>query len=266
MSDASALYVGEVHHTRLKPLRHRLRYRVFSLLLDVDELDTLDRRLRWFSLGRFNLFSLHPGDYGSGDAATLRESITTRLAAAGIRAEGAIRLLTMPRILGYAFNPLSVWFCHAPDGRLAAILYEVNNTFGDRHDYLIEAQPSDDGVVRQACAKRMHVSPFLPLDLRYGFRIEPPSSDAPSLSIAVKVHDDHGAVLNALHTARRRPLDDAGLLQVFATHPLLTLRVIAAIHWQALKLWLKGARFHRRPAPPAAALTHVAVRPDLPAR
>lgn len=243
---SSALYAGTVMHRRLRPRPHALRYRVFSLLLDIDELAALDRRLRWFSVDRFNLFSLHVRDYGDGSGDSLREQAEQRLRAAGLAAGGPIRLLTMPRILGYAFNPLNVWFCHAPGGALQALIYEVNNTFGERHSYLIPVADAQAPVVEQHCEKRMYVSPFLPMDLRYRFRIEPPAA---ALSVGIGVDDSEGPLLFARLQARRRELGDAALLRVFLTHPLLTLKVIGGIHWEALWLWLK--RIPLQPRQPA---------------
>ena len=273
MTSNSALYAGAVMHQRLRPLRHRLRYRVFSLLVDLDELPALDRRLRFFSVNRFNLFSLHERDYASGRAQAvdmraaegLRAEIDARLASAGLAADGPILLLTMPRILGYAFNPLSVYFCHDAAGRLRVVLYEVNNTFGERHGYLVEVAPDEaDGArVVQQCAKAMHVSPFLPLALRYDFKIEAPAADRARLAIGVRVGDEAGAILAATLHARREALSDRALLRVFATHPLLTLKVIGAIHWEALRLWLKGARVFRKPAPPAQEVSVVTTPPQL---
>lgn len=279
---ASALYVGRVMHQRLRPLRHRLEYRVFSMLIDIDELQPLHQRLRWFSLGRFNLFSFWPGDHGDGTAvhaAGLRGQIQRRLQAAGLPSDGAVRLLAMPRILGYAFNPLSIWFCHAPDGALQAIIHEVNNTFGERHSYLFAVNPADraedrtddraedqvDELIEQQCDKRLYVSPFLGMDLHYRFRIAPPQQ---RLSIGISVHEGRALaaqagdermspVLNARLDASRMPLTDAALLRVFMTHPLLTLKVIGGIHWEALRLWLKGARLHARPTAPVHSLTIV---------
>ncbi|MCH7344018.1 DUF1365 domain-containing protein [Pelomonas sp. CA6] len=266
----SALYLGQVMHQRLHPLRHRLSYRVFSLLLDIDELAALDARLRWWSLGRFNLFSFHPGDHGDGSASDvpgLRAQIDTRLREAGLPTGGAIRLLAMPRILGYAFNPLSVWFCEAPGGGLQAIVYEVNNTFGERHSYLIEVDASRPlpEVLEQRCDKQMFVSPFLGMDLHYRFRVRPPGE---GLGIGIGVHEgparDAAArlLMHARLDARRVPLTDAALLRALALHPLLTLKVIGGIHWEALRLWLKGARLHERPPAPAHPLT--VVRPGDP--
>jgi uncharacterized protein len=258
-ASASALYVGTVMHQRLRPARHRLSYRMFSLLLDLDELPALARRLRLFSLDRFNLFSLHQRDHGDGSAGGLRAQIDARLREADLPVGGAIRLLTMPRILGYAFNPISVYFCDDHEGALQAIVYEVNNTFGERHSYLIPVDAAGqrgDRVV-QGCAKAMRVSPFLPLDLRYVFRVEPPRADTAALSLGVVARDDVGAIVNARFDAERRTLHDAALARVFFSHPLLTLKVIAAIHWEALRLLLKGVRLQpsappRTPAPTPA--------------
>lgn len=261
----SGLFVGRVMHQRLQPLRHHLSYGMYTLLLDLDELDTLHQRLRWFSVGRFNLFSLQPRDHGDGtaaDAAGLRAHIDAQLRGAALPTGGAIRLLAMPRILGYAFNPLSVWFCHAPGGELQAIVYEVNNTFGQRHSYLIEVDAAQrtGGLVTQRCDKQLYVSPFLGMALHYRFRVEPP---AQGLSLGVGVHaPDGGAVLHARLDAQRRALTDGALLRVFLTHPLLTLKVVGGIHWEALKLWLKGARLQPRPAPPDHAFT--VIRPGNP--
>jgi uncharacterized protein len=252
----SALYVGHVTHQRLRPARHRLDYRLFSLLLDIDELPALAARLHFFSHNRFNLFSFHDRDHGAGDGRGLRAHVDAQLRAAGLQGGGAIRLLSMPRILGHVFNPLSVYFCHDTDGTLRALLYEVNNTFGERHSYLIEVDDHnrDDAIVQQ-CDKRFHVSPFLALDLRYGFRIEAPRQDRPALRIGVTASDAQGPLLHAQLDAQRRALDDRGLLRVFVTQPLLTLKVVAAIHWEALRLWIKGVRLLAHPGPPSRPVT-----------
>ncbi|WP_311224034.1 MULTISPECIES: DUF1365 family protein [unclassified Acidovorax] len=259
VASSSALYTGWVMHRRLRPRRHRLRYGVYSLLIDLDELPALHDRLRWFSVNRFNLFSWHERDYGDGAARGLRTYIEDQLRAANLRPGGAIHLLTMPRILGYAFNPLSVYFCHDLDGRLQAILYEVNNTFGERHSYLLPCPPEHDrqaaGLVRQTCAKNFHVSPFLGLDMYYDFSVSPPSPITPDLRIHIDARAEQGVMLTADLQSIRRPLTDATLVRAFFSHPLLTLKVIAAIHWEALKLVGKGIRLHRKPPPPAHAVS-----------
>lgn len=245
----SALHVGSVMHRRLKPRIHRLRYRMFWMLLDLDELDLLSQRLRWFSRERFNLFSLRNKDHGDGSDTPLRKQIESHLAAAGLDlAGGTIRLLCMPRILGYVFNPISVYYCYDQDGNLAAAVYEVHNTFGQRHSYLITVSAGQGGAISQRCAKALYVSPFMEMDIAYEFRLHAPSE---RIALSIRASDHKGPVLVASLCGERRDLTDSALLRVFVTHPLLTLKVIAAIHWDALKLWFKGMRLVPRPPAPA---------------
>ncbi|MDE1916569.1 MAG: DUF1365 domain-containing protein [Sphingomonadales bacterium] len=253
MSEASALYVGSVTHRRFRPRGHHLRYRIFSLLLDLDEIDQLAGRLRFFSRGRFNLFSFCDGDHGDGSTLPLRQQIERAMGRAGIAVEGgAIRLLTMPRVLGFVFNPLSIFFCHDRQGALRAVLYEVNNTFGQRHCYLLPVEPGHGAVIEQYCAKAFHVSPFMGMDMRYTFRLRPPES---RVSIGISLSDTQGRVLYAEQEATRRPLDDAALLRVFFTHPLLTLKIVIGILWEAAKLWAKRMPVHSCPPAPAHFVT-----------
>jgi DUF1365 family protein len=240
----SGLYIGRVGHSRTRPAKHMLSYSVFMLLLDLDEVPALARSLHWFSLGRFNLASFDPHDYGDGSATPLRTQVERRLGEAGLTIDGGpIRLLCLPRVLGYVFNPISVYFCYRPNGALAAILYEVSSTFGERHSYLIPAEPDADGEIRQSVQKRLHVSPFMDMDLRYAFRVTPPG---PRVRIAIEVSDTEGTILNASFIGARRALTDAQLLRAWVSHPFLTLKVIAAIHWEAVKIVLKGVRLRSR--------------------
>ena len=249
MSDRrSALYRGMVVHRRLRPVEHQLRYALPMLLLDLDELPSLARDLRLFSHNRFNLFSFDDGDHLSGAGGGLRRQIEDHLARAGISASGAIRVLCMPRVLGFAFNPLSVFFCHAADGSIAAMLYEVNNTFGQRHSYLLPAAPQADGSHRHHCAKHFHVSPFLAMDMHYHFHLTPPGEGA---FLGVEARQGDLPVLSAWFSGTRRVLTDRNLCRLFLRFPLLALQVLASIHWEALKLWGKGLRPLRRPEPPA---------------
>jgi len=246
---ASGIYLGQVGHSRTRPAKHSLRYGVFMLLFDLDEMERLSAALRWFSLGRFNLTSFQACDYGDGSDEPLRRQVERRLDEAGLGIDGGpIRLLCLPRVLGYVFNPISVYFCYRPDGALHAILYEVSSTFGERHSYLIPAEAGADGDIRQSVDKRLHVSPFMDMDLRYAFRVTPPGE---RVRIAIDVSDSEGTILNASFVGVRRDLTDAQLLRAWATHPLLTLKVIAAIHWEAVKIVLKGVRLRSgTPAPP----------------
>jgi DUF1365 family protein len=259
MSDtASCLYVGLVTHRRLRPRKHALRYRTYALLLDLDELPALSRKLRLFSHNAFNLFSVFDRDYGAGGPASLREQIAGHAREIGLDLDGgSIRLLTMPRILGYAFNPLSIYFCYGRDGAVRAILYEVNNTFGQRHSYFIPVGEDEGGLIRQSCQKQLYVSPFMAMDMTYDFTVSPP---AEKLSIAIVERDREGVTLTATQAQGRRELTDAALLRVFFTHPLLTLKVIVGIHFEALLLWAKGMRLQVRPPQPDRSVTLIARR------
>lgn len=249
---ASGLYPGVVTHTRLKPRRHALKYDIFMLLLDLDELTVLDRALKLFSVSRFNLVGFDPRRHGDGSSTPLKAQVEAQLEAAGIAHGGPVRLLAMPRILGLGFNPLTVYFCHRADGALSAILYEVNNTFGERHSYLIPAE--DAPVVKQACDKGFYVSPFMDMDLSYAFRVRPPGEQ---VQVLVDVDDAEGRVLATGFAASRQDLTDRNLLRAWLTHPWMTLGVVAAIHWEALFIWLKGEKIRQRPAKPAWPVTVV---------
>lgn len=249
---ASALYTGAVVHQRFRPKPHRLRYRMAQLLIDIDEVDALAARMRLFSRNRFNLIAFHDRDYGDRSGSDLRGQIEALLCTAGIDFDGGpIRLLTMPRILGHVFNPISTWFCHVRDGSLRATIYEVTNTFGDRHFYAIRAD-AECGTVLQSCHKALYVSPFMDMDMRYDFALKPPGG---SVSLTVTGSDANGKLIVASFAGKRRTLDDSALLGLLLGLPLLTLRVVAGIHWEALKLWLKGIGIRRRPFPPHSSLT-----------
>jgi hypothetical protein len=260
----SALYFGDVMHKRLRPFVHRFVYRVFSLWIDLDELPALDRRLRLFSHNRFNLFGFYDRDHGARDGGALRPWVEAQLRAAGREPDGGpIRLLCFPRVLGYVFDPLTIWFCHRRDGSLDAILYEVRNTFGDKHGYLIPlgTPPSTGAAIRQACDKGFYVSPFIGMAAHYRFKLRVPDD---SLQVTILEDVPEGPQLVATQTGSRRPLTDRTLLGAFFGRPLLTLKVMGGIHWEALRLWRKGAAFNRRPAPPAAPVTVLAPQPPAP--
>jgi uncharacterized protein len=254
MTLRSSLYVGSVMHRRMQPRMHYFRYRSFWLLIDLDELDELSSRLRWFSHNRSNIFSFYDADHGDGTETLVRVQVERQLSDAGVDlAGGRIRLLCMPRTLGYCFNPISIFFCYRADGTLAAVVYQVHNTFGQRHSYVIRVE-GQSAALHQRCRKLFYVSPFLDMDMRYDFRITGPDE---RIAVGISASSSTKPALHAVLTGRRRELTDRNLMFVFLKIPAITIKVIAAIHWEALRLWAKGIRLHRRPSPPAHTATIV---------
>jgi len=233
----NAIYTGHVAHNR--PGKHRLRYSVFMLALDLDTLGSL--RLGLLKHNRVALFSLRDRDHGAGIDAPPKPQIEAKLRDAGIAWDGGrIVLLTMPRLFNYVFNPLSVYFCWRRDGVLAALAHEVSNTFGERHFYVLPARIAESGCVVQACDKDFFVSPFLEGGLRYEFSVTPPGEQA---VVAMRVRRGGEIALTASFAGARRDLTDANLLRAWAGNPLMTFKVIAGIHWEALLMLAKGVRF-----------------------
>ncbi|MDE2239489.1 MAG: DUF1365 domain-containing protein [Rhodospirillales bacterium] len=241
----NALYAARVTHTRTRPRRHSFAYNLPYLLVDLDAPPAL-----WLlSRNRLNLFTLRDRDHGDG-ATPLRPWVEASLAEAGLAdAAASISLLTLPRFLGLGFNPLSLFFCHGADGALRAVLYEVNNTFGQRHVYLCPVAPGAGAPLRQEADKNLYVSPFMDMNLRYRFTLTPPGE---ALGLHIAVADAEGILLRATLAGPRRAITDANLLRAALAHPLLGIKVLGAIHWEALWIWLKGVGLRPRPAAPAA--------------
>jgi uncharacterized protein len=250
---SSAVYTGSVMHRRTRPKKHRLTYNVFASLLDLDELAELDKKVHGFGFNRSSLISFYNRDHGPGTDEALRPWVEGILADAGLPIDGGpIKLLCYPRMLGYAFNPLCNFFCYRPDGTLTAVLHEVSNTFGQRHCYLFDTQ-SADGLVRHSVDKCFYVSPFIEMDMTYNFRIRPPGGD---VAVAIHETDADGTLLFASFSGRRQPLTAWSMLKAFFSYPLMTLKVIGGIHWEALKLWRKGVPLVARPEPPPNLVTN----------
>lgn len=250
---AGALYPGEVMHARLKPFGHRFTYRVFSLLVDIDRLAELGRMTWLLRVNRPGLASFHESDHVETPGETLRAFADRQLSEAGVKKPAArVLLLAYPRIFGYVFNPISVYFCYDDNGALIALIYAVRNTFGGRHIYVSPIRPGELGPagVRQTQPKLFHVSPFIGMDTRYHFRILPPGR-----MVRLRIHEtENGApLLSATFIGAARPLATPGLGACLIKFPLMTLKIILGIHWEALKLWLKGARFHPSPETPKRA-------------
>ncbi len=247
----SALYVGRVSHRRKAPFEHRLRYRTYSLLVDLDELDGIAKRSRLLSRNRWNLFSVHDRDHGARDGSPLRTWFEDQLRPAGIDlAGGRVEVLLLPRIVGYTFNPLTIWFGYDRTGSLSAVLYEIHNTFGQSRSHIVPI--AGDSPHRHRFAKDLHVSPFFDQEGSYSFTLRPPG---PRFSVSIDYATADDDLLTATMVGQRRPLTDRNLARVFVTHPLLTLKVIGGIHWQALRLLAKGARYRPVPEPPSTAVS-----------
>jgi DUF1365 family protein len=251
---AALVYDARVMHRRLFPVRYRFVYRVFSLLIDIDRVEEAAQHSALFSSEGFNLLSFHVRDHGPRDGTALRPWVEQHLAARGIDlAGGRIRLLCFPRVLGYGFNPLSIWYCEHADGSLRAVLCEVKNTFGEQHGYLLhDGGAAMSWPVRDEQDKCFHVSPFISMEAHYQFRLS-----APEEALQVVIHEyQHGhLMLAAAQTGQARRFDTPTLLRMALAVPFMTLKVMTLIHWQALKIWLKGAPFFRKPEPPREEVT-----------
>ena len=255
MSDAAGhLYAARVMHRRLVAPFYRFVYRVFYLLLDIDRIDELSQRLRLFSHNRFNLLSFRDSDHGACTDGSLRLWVEQTLRTVDIDLDGGrIRLLCMPRLFGYAFNPISLWYCEHRDGGLRAVIVEVRNTFGERHSYLLASGgaplPYLQAHEKDKC---FHVSPFFDGVGRYRFTLGEPGEQ-----LRVLIHETREGqpILDATLAGERRELTDGNVLKQVLMLPLMTLKVVAGIHWEALKIWLRGARFHRKPEPPKHEVT-----------
>jgi DUF1365 family protein len=245
--DAAALYVGDVVHARLKPVGHRFSYRVMSLLIDLDRLEVADRQTPLFGVNRRALYSFHEADHGDRDGSSLRLYAQRCAAEHGIDLTGGrVLLLCYPRLFGYTFNPLSVYYCYRADGQPALLIYEVRNTFGDIHAYVLPVTRGDisPAGIRQTQDKRFYVSPFVEMAMRYHFRVMLPQD---RVKLRILETNSEGPLLSATFNGQRRILTTRELLRSFFSLPLVTLKIIAAIHWEALRLWLKGVRPVPRP-------------------
>ena len=251
-SAAASLYVGPVMHARLKPKAHRFTYDVFSLLIDLDRLDDASNASRLFSIGRFNLVSFFERDHGDRSTTPLSAQIRATLSRAGVETEGGrVLLLCYPRILGYQFNPIATYWAYDAAGDLKAVVYEVTNTFHERHAYVAPVREGELGPagLRQSRDKLMYVSPFLDMGMDYAFRMRPPGEN---VRLRILESDAEGPILSATFAGEREALTSRTLARLCARLPFMTLKIMAAIHFEALRLWLKGFRLADHPPAPAS--------------
>ncbi|MEM9277190.1 MAG: DUF1365 domain-containing protein [Pseudomonadota bacterium] len=252
ISDPAVLYFGKVMHARMKPKAHRFNYKVFSLLIDLDRLVEASGVSKVFSVNSGNLVSFHEKDHGKRDGTSLRDNIDELLLKGGLEQPSKVLLWCNPRVLGYTFNPLSIYYCYNSRDEITALVYQVHNTFGQSHSYVAQVSPDleSNASIRQSADKRFYVSPFLDMDLRYDFRIHPPDDN---LRIRILEHDAEGPILSATFSGYQQSLKTTKLLLGISQTLGLSLKIIAGIHFEALFLWLKGIKLRPKPSAPREA-------------
>ena len=253
---AITFYRARVFHARLRPITRRFRYRVLSILVDIDRVQQKCEMPAAFSVGAFNLLGFDMRDHGRRDGSTLRPYVEELCAGAGVARPASIVLLCAPRILGYVFDPLSVYFCLDGDGCVSALIYEVRNTFGQSHCYVAPTPADAAGRIQpHECDKTFYVSPFMDMQARYRFLVEQPGE---TFALRIIERDSEGTLLTAIWRGERFHASTAKLLRCALDTPLAGFKVIAGIHWQALFLWLAGMRLRpRAPAPTAPGLAQL---------
>lgn len=239
----SSIYIGNVIHKRFKPKIHFFKYKVFSILLDISEIDILDKSLKIFSYNKFNIVSFYDADHGPRDGTSIKEWVIKNLNDNRINTENIkIKLLCYPRIFGYVFNPLSVFFIYNKNSELISILYEVKNTFGEQHTYIFKTKENEN-YIKHTCKKKFHVSPFIEMDCTYFFKILKPSE---KISVIIDQYDEEGKLLYASQDGDRIEFNNKNLVLSYLRHPLMTFKIIVAIHFEAFKLWTKGIKFVKK--------------------
>tara|TARA_B100000427_G_scaffold329151_1_gene344279 strand:+ start:1291 stop:2061 length:771 start_codon:yes stop_codon:yes gene_type:complete len=240
----SYIYDGKVIHKRFKPKEHFFTYKVFSLFIDLSELYHLEKELKLFSYNKFNLLSFYDKDHGPRDGTSLITWVKKNLVKNGINnvEEINIKLLCYPRVWGYVFNPLSIFFIYDKFSNLISILYEVKNTFGEQHTYVFKIDNKKQ-MLEHSCRKKFYVSPFIEMNCQYDFKILKPGD---KLSVLINQSDESGKLLFASQDGIKRELSNKNLIFSYISHPLMSFKIIGAIHFEALKLWLKGVKIVKK--------------------
>ena len=239
----SAIYNGQVIHKRFKPKVHYFKYKVFSLLIDLSELETLDRKVNFFSFNKFNLISFHEKDHGERNGSSLKLWVHRNLEKNNIQTKDIkIKILCYPRIFGFVFNPLSVFYIYNLKDQLISIMYEVKNTFGEQHTYIFKVT-KDSNLIQNNCSKKFHVSPFIEMNCTYFFRLLKPGN---KISVVIDQYDSEDKILYASQDGFRSDFNTKHLIISYLKHPIMTFKIILAIHFEAFKLWGKGIRFIKK--------------------
>jgi DUF1365 family protein len=239
----SAIYNGKVIHKRFKPKVHYFKYKVFSLLIDLSELEILDKKVNFFSYNKFNLISFYEKDHGDRDGSSLTSWVKKNLEKYNIQAKDIkIKILCYPRIFGFVFNPLSVFYIYNLEDQLISILYEVKNTFGEQHTYIFKVT-KDANLVQNNCSKKFHVSPFIEMNCNYFFRLLKPGN---KISVIIDQYDNEDQILYASQDGTRSDFNTQHLIKSYLKHPIMTFKIILAIHFEAFKLWAKGIKFIKK--------------------
>ena len=243
MIKSSSIYNGHVIHKRFWPKKHFFKYKVFSLLIDLSELYQLEKELTLFSYNKFNVLSFYDIDHGPRDGSSLIDWVKENMTKNNINTDGiTIKLLCYPRIWGYVFNPLSVFFVYDKNSNLVSILYEVKNTFNEQHTYIFKLQKTEE-LIEHSCRKKFHVSPFIEMNCTYYFKIAKPGE---KISVYIDQYDNKNKLLVALQEGIKVILNNKNLIKVFFSHPMMSFKIILAIHFEAFKLWIKGIRFVKK--------------------
>ncbi len=239
----SSIYDGKVIHHRFKPKEHYFKYNVFSLFLDLDEIELIEKKIIFFSYNKFNLVSFFEKDHGPRNGGSLKSWVKENLKNIGIDKEDIkIKLLCYPRIFGYVFNPLSIFYIYDKNDNLISILYEVKNTFGEQHTYIFKIDKPEDKI-ENYCSKKFYVSPFIEMESNYHFKISKPGN---KLSVVINQSDSEGKLLYASQNGIKKEFSNKNLIFSYLSHPLMTFKIISAIHFEALKLWLKGIKLVKK--------------------
>ena len=240
---SSCIYSGLITHKRFKPKKHFFTYKTFSLLIDLDEVKEVEKKINFFSYNKFNILSFYNVDHGPRDGSSLTKWAKKILSKKNINIKnGKIKLLCFPRFFGYVFNPLSIFYCYDKNTKLKAVLYEVKNTFNEQHTYVFRGKPYSN-IIFHKCNKKFYVSPFIAMKTFYNFRLSIPKKN---INIVIKQNDLKGPLLVASQTGKRIKLNSQNLLYQFLKHPLMSFKVITAIHFEAFRLWIKGVKLVKK--------------------